>query len=121
MLGDLIFRPYIGSAPIFRNDREFLPLQAADMYAWQIRRYFYENKVLYQPPRAVLKALQSISSIDKHLDATELADYRRGIQRLHDEALAQNPELQVFGYQGTQREQRAAGVAARKKRRATTA
>jgi Protein of unknown function (DUF3800) len=29
----------MGSTPIFRNDREYLPLQAADMFAWWVRRW----------------------------------------------------------------------------------
>jgi hypothetical protein len=29
---------YVNSSPIFRSDRDFLPLQAADMAAWTIRR-----------------------------------------------------------------------------------
>jgi len=31
-------RRLIGGSPIFRNDRLFLPLQAADMLAWHVRR-----------------------------------------------------------------------------------
>jgi hypothetical protein len=29
----------MGSEPTFRSDKKFLPLQAADLYAWQIRHY----------------------------------------------------------------------------------
>jgi hypothetical protein len=33
-------RDYIGDPPIFRDEKKFLPLQAADMLAWHIRRMF---------------------------------------------------------------------------------
>jgi hypothetical protein len=29
----------IGATPVFRNDREFLPLQAADFFAWWVRHW----------------------------------------------------------------------------------
>jgi len=33
-------RDFIGSRPIFRDDKQFVPLQAADMLAWHIRRNY---------------------------------------------------------------------------------
>lgn len=32
-------RRRLGSSPIFQHDRDVLPLKAADVYAWQLRRY----------------------------------------------------------------------------------
>lgn len=31
---------FLGAKPTFKSDRDFLPLQCADMYAWHMRRYF---------------------------------------------------------------------------------
>lgn len=36
-------KEYIGSRPIFRNEKEVLPLQAADMLAWHVRRSFADG------------------------------------------------------------------------------
>ncbi|SNT35002.1 Protein of unknown function [Tardiphaga sp. OK246] len=36
------FRPYLGGAPIFRKDEDVLPLQAADLLAWHVRRAYVE-------------------------------------------------------------------------------
>lgn len=36
-------RKLIGNTPIFRDDRDFLPLQAADLLAWHTRRFHEEN------------------------------------------------------------------------------
>jgi hypothetical protein len=32
------FTPYLGSLPVFKNEKQFLPLQAADLYAWHMNR-----------------------------------------------------------------------------------
>lgn len=37
-------RPLYGSAPRFENDKKFLPLQAADLWAWWIRRWHEEGR-----------------------------------------------------------------------------
>ncbi len=37
-------RPLIGSRPIHRCDSDVLPLQAADLIAWQTRRYYAERE-----------------------------------------------------------------------------
>jgi hypothetical protein len=37
------FKPYIGRRPMPGNDKDVLPLQAADFFAWHIRRSFAEG------------------------------------------------------------------------------
>ena len=32
-------KKFVGKAPIHRNEKEFLPLQAADLFAWHVRRH----------------------------------------------------------------------------------
>jgi hypothetical protein len=71
-------KPYFGSPPIFRDDRKFLPLQAADLYAWSVRRNLRENKILHMPLRNELKSLWDMRKFDQFIarkDLTELADY----------------------------------------------
>lgn len=36
-------KKYYGATPVFKNDREFLPLQAADLYAWWVRKWYMEG------------------------------------------------------------------------------
>lgn len=36
-------RPIIKNRPIHRDDKKFVPLQASDMLAWHIRRYYFEE------------------------------------------------------------------------------
>lgn len=33
------FKQYLGAPPIFRKEEEYLPLQAADLYAWWVRKW----------------------------------------------------------------------------------
>jgi hypothetical protein len=43
----LHIKPRYGAAPIFRDDRDFLPLQAADMWAWWVREWYETGKPLH--------------------------------------------------------------------------
>lgn len=70
-------RPYIGKPPIFRDDKEFRPLQAADLYAGALRRRLRDNRDLYLPDRPELKALQGIQVIDRTVDPAALSDYKK--------------------------------------------
>lgn len=36
-------RQYYGATPRFENDKEFLPLQAADLWAWWVRKWYKEG------------------------------------------------------------------------------
>jgi Protein of unknown function (DUF3800) len=38
-----VLKPLVGSRPMHKDEKTFLPLQAADLFAWQVRR-FYEEK-----------------------------------------------------------------------------
>lgn len=58
----------LGSAPIFRNDRKFLPLQAADMYAWVIRDRLIKGRDQALLPKAVLKMFTNKVPLSRHLN-----------------------------------------------------
>src|SRR5205085_1663702 len=55
----------IGSLPIFRDDKKFLPLQAADLYAWQVRYNYLRNNVvrgqtIMMPPTRKFRLLEPL-------------------------------------------------------------
>lgn len=59
-------KPLIGSGPIHRDDRTFLPLQAADLLAWQVRRFFLEQSrggVYCAPEWQALSALRCAEDV----------------------------------------------------------
>jgi hypothetical protein len=62
----------IGSPPTFENDKKFMPLQAADLYAGALRRHLRDNAHLYLPKRKELLALQDIQSIERTFDPATL-------------------------------------------------
>ena len=41
---DDVIKGLIGATPRFENDREFLPLQAADLWAWWVREWYEEEE-----------------------------------------------------------------------------
>ena len=40
-------KPYYGSVPRFEDDRAFLPLQAADLWAWWVRKWYEEDLIAF--------------------------------------------------------------------------
>ena len=58
----------VGSPPIFRNEKEFLPLQAADLYAWQVRYNYIRNnavpgQTIIMPPTRAFRVLEPLPEI----------------------------------------------------------
>lgn len=63
-------REVLGGPPVQRDDKEFLPLQAADMIAWQTRRYIGDNKSVTDMDKLImnsqhLKELELVPTIYK--------------------------------------------------------
>ena len=58
------FKPLLGNRPIHRNEKDFLPLQAADLLAWYSRRFYAEkfNGTEYADP--VWKALSELECVE---------------------------------------------------------
>jgi hypothetical protein len=53
-------RSRIGGRPIHGSDRKFLPLQAADLFAWHIRRWYFANekgKEFESPTLSILRTI----------------------------------------------------------------
>jgi Protein of unknown function (DUF3800) len=67
---------FFGSLPIWRDEKCFLPLQAADLYAWQLRRYDADNQILRMPMRKPHKSLVEIPVITRNYDEPELKRLR---------------------------------------------
>lgn len=61
---------YVPYEPLHRSDREFIPLQAADMYAWQSRRFFADHEI------HGMERDRCYSETMKSLDAIPLEEHR---------------------------------------------
>jgi Protein of unknown function (DUF3800) len=69
-LADVVPEPYktmIGNTPVFRNDRDMVPLQAADMLAWHIRR-------AYAYPQEKLPFLRRIATASDGIHINEVGE-----------------------------------------------
>ena len=110
------FGPFLGQRPVFRDDKIFLPLQAADLYAWNVRRGLTDNRVLYMPPRGVMKILGEVATnIARHISERELVDFRNSMDRGASELFALNPALKekLVPYKGSKAQQKRERVKAR--------
>jgi hypothetical protein len=83
--------------PLFRDEKSFLPLQAADLYAWQVRRNWNRNRALYMPPNVTLKKLWSIPGFDKVYSESEVRLYGDLNRSLARKVLAFDPSLKWTG------------------------
>jgi Protein of unknown function (DUF3800) len=99
---------YVGNRPKFENDKEFKPLQAADLFANQYRLYLEQNSGrLIVPPNKILQQLLLVRhSIEHDSTAEELKRLRKTLLEFRDELLSLNPEAELYGYADTPRERR---------------
>ena len=102
----------LGERSVSGNDKLFLPLQAADLYAWHVRRSLSPNKVLHPASGMVMRDLEAIRTISRHVDEPRLVRFRNHMERGATQFAAKNPGVELVAYQGTAAQQRAARVAA---------
>jgi hypothetical protein len=119
--GGNIYRParelVLKTLPIFRNDREFPPLQAADLYAWQMRRSWINNQHLYVAPNHTLRKFLTIPSIDKLYTEEFVKQVGRGLLNTSRHLAAANPGQKFQPPIADPREQKKNRKKARVKRR----
>jgi len=62
----------LGSTPIFRPDNKVLPLKAADLFAWQIRRHLNEEQPQGIPHNDVLDSLMGMHGVSCNVRGEDL-------------------------------------------------
>jgi hypothetical protein len=95
----------IGSRPYFLDDKQFLPLQAADLYAWHVRDNIQHGRG--QPGR-ILRMLKDVRS--RHVTVTEarLAKDNERLVAQGEDIKRTNPFIQLVSFPESKREQRKA-------------
>lgn len=68
-------RPLLGGRPIFRSDRDIVPLQAADMLAWHLRRSREPRNA--HEKRPALNILRKNGHTEAHISDTMLESWAR--------------------------------------------
>jgi hypothetical protein len=71
----------LGSRPIFRHDIDVLPLKAADLLAWQIRRHLNEEQPQGVPHNNVLDQLLTIPGVSNHMEGKHLEELTSSLSR----------------------------------------
>ena len=85
-LGHLLNNP-----PTFENDKDFLPLQAADLFAWEQRIHLENNKKLIVPFGKRLARLKSKMSVGSQFTEETLRALNRRASGLVKEHLEHHP------------------------------
>jgi hypothetical protein len=107
--------------PLFRNEKDFLPLQAADLYAWQVRRNWNNNRSLYMPPNHALRKLWSIPGFDRVYNESEIKFMGELKRRIAIKILAFDPTLRWVAADESAKIRKANRKRAKKKPQMTTA
>ncbi len=85
------FSPYFTtSPPTFKRDTEFVPLQAADLYAGQLNRAMTSDKIIITPSPS-LRTLMLISGYHRVLDHQYFAPMRANFLAMAKRIEAANP------------------------------
>lgn len=92
---------FVGSPPIFRDEKKFLPLQAADLYAWQVRNYQasnarIRNQTIMIPPSRVLGVLEPIPEIFRPYSEPELSRLREHLLRIGEQFAREFPDIPLI-------------------------
>lgn len=80
----LRIKPFFGKKPLFRDDKEFLPLQSADYLAWWVRRGYREwgplsEKMFPSDYQDVMKPSKKIGVIRLEFNADQIVEALRGL------------------------------------------
>jgi uncharacterized protein DUF3800 len=87
----------VGKLPEFRDEKCYLPLQAADLYAWQMRNYFVQNKnpKLIVPVNRVLGQFVRIPMIERDYEEDELIRLRDYLLEIGKKYAEENPDVEL--------------------------
>jgi hypothetical protein len=109
----------IGSPPIFRDEKQFLPLQGADLVAWQMRHdYVRNNRVPNQsiivPPTIAMRIIGEIPMIHRPYHTDEVIRLRAYLLGVAKQYAEQFPDIPLLPPIKDRRERRKAHRNARR-------
>jgi hypothetical protein len=73
-------KSFLGDRPTHRDEKTFLPLQAADMLAWHTRRYYAERSHGREFNDPVWKALRSLPCAEGEMSRERLVKIANGVK-----------------------------------------
>ena len=69
----------LGSSPMLRHDNQVLPLKAADIYAWQVRRYLDRDSLRGLPHNDYIDSLLGIHGVSNVIEGEHMEDFVKSI------------------------------------------
>ena len=113
---------FVGERPIFRDDKDFLPLQAADLYAWQVRNLIIKNnqipnQTIEVPANRILRMFDRVPHINREFPTDEVLRLREYLLKQRDLFAKNHPHIQLLGPYADPKERRRAHKQARKARK----
>jgi hypothetical protein len=113
---------FVGERPIFRNDKCFLPLQAADLYAWQVRNHITNNNRLPNqtikiPANPILRMFDQMGQINREYPADEVLRLREALLRMGKQFAQLQPDVELVGPISDARKRRRAYKKVRRSRK----
>jgi hypothetical protein len=115
---------FVGSQPIFRDEKVFLPLQAGDLYAWQIRNRYVENhqvphQTIFVPPNRILGMMNTIPVINREYPTDEVIRLREHLLKTREQYAKAFPDVPLIGPYKNSKERRKAHKQAREARKSS--
>jgi len=65
---------YLAGAPAYRDEKKFLPLQGADLFAWEHRKHLEKNKALVVGPTSRWRRLNTVRTFSMQFTADRLRE-----------------------------------------------
>jgi hypothetical protein len=91
------FARYISGPPAFKNEEEFLPLQAADMYVWHKRRHLESSGNIFNPRPPILRRLCDAKwCLSLPIGRDVLSQVRATLLKQLDAFVAANPDVPLL-------------------------
>jgi hypothetical protein len=92
------FARYISGLPTFRDEKEFLPLQSADMYVWHKRRHLEGSDKIFNPRAPILRRLcDGKWCLSLPIGRDVLSQVRENLLKQLDVFVAANPNIPLIG------------------------
>jgi hypothetical protein len=92
------FARYISGPPNFRDEKQFLPLQAADMYVWHKRRHLEGSENIFNPRSPILRRLcYGKWCLSLPIGRNVLTQVRESLLKQLDAFVAAHPDTPLVG------------------------
>jgi hypothetical protein len=88
---------YLAGAPAYRDEKRFLPLQGADLFAWEHRKHLEKNRALIVGPTSRWRRLNTVRTFSMQFTADRLREMHGPLFALMaDFAADNNPDAEML-------------------------